>query len=189
MFHTIDYIILAVIGLSVLTGLFRGFVKECIALMVWVIAIWCAYTYVSVVEVWLTAYINDGSVRTAVSFIAILLAVLLIGAIVNALMSFILHRSGLSGTDRFLGMFFGFVRGIFIVALVIVVLNMTSLAKKEDYAHHSVLYTKFDPLVRWLSSMMPNFIKKAAFFDKDTASPKDETSPKETTEKHVLNPA
>lgn len=182
MLHTVDYIILAVIGLSVLTGLFRGFVKECIALTVWVVALWCAYNYATVVSSWLTSYIDDISVRTAVSFVVILLAILLLGAIVNALLSFILHRTGLSGTDRFLGMLFGFVRGVFIVALVIVVLNMTSLAKKEDYAHHSVFYAKFDPLVHWLSSMMPSFIKQASFFDKEAAAPK------EATEQQVLNP-
>jgi len=167
MFHTIDYIILAVIGLSVLTGLFRGFVKECIALIVWVVAIWCAYTYTSTAASWLTSYINDASVRTAVGFALVLVVVLLIGAIINGLLSFVLHRTGLSGTDRLLGMLFGFVRGVFIVALVIVVLNMTSLPKKEDYAHQSVLYSEFDPLVNWLSSMMPKFIKQAKLFDID----------------------
>lgn len=173
MLHTIDYIILGVIGLSIVTGLFRGFLKECIALTVWVVALWAAYSYAGLVATWLTAYIDDASVRTAVGFVIILLVILLLGAIVNGLLSFILHRTGLSGTDRLLGMLFGFVRGVFIVALVIVVLNMTSLAKKEDYAHHSLLYRQFDPLVDWLASMMPSFIKQASFLDKEAAVSKE----------------
>ena len=36
----VDLAIIAVIGLSVLTGLFRGFVKELVALCVWILAIW-----------------------------------------------------------------------------------------------------------------------------------------------------
>lgn len=182
MFETIDYIILGVIGLSVITGLFRGFVKESVALVVWIVAIWCAYHYAAVVETWLKPYVDDTSVRTIISFVVILVAVVLFGAILNALLSFVLHRTGLSGTDRLLGMLFGFARGIFIVALVILVLNMTSLAKKEDYAHHSVLYTKFDPLVQWLSSMMPSLIKQASFFDKEETSPNNK-------EAQALNPA
>jgi membrane protein required for colicin V production len=181
-FHSVDYIIIAVVGLSVLTGLFRGFVKESIALVVWVVAIWAAYTYAALVANWLQPYIDDSAVRTAAGFVMILLIVLLLGGILNAVLSFILHRTGLSGTDRLLGMLFGFVRGVFIVALVIVVLNMTSLAKKEDYANHSFLYTKFDPLVNWLSSMMPSFIKQAQFFDKESSLSQD------PSKEQVLNP-
>lgn len=168
MFHTIDYIILGVIGLSVLTGLFRGFVKELIALCVWILAIWLGFKYSHALGPWLKPYIDDDAVRTAVGFIAILLSTLLVGAIINALLSFVLHRSGLSGTDRVLGMVFGLVRGVFIVALVMVVLNMTSLGKKEDFTHKSVLYAEFDPLVNWLSSFTPEFLQHAKVFDKES---------------------
>jgi membrane protein required for colicin V production len=164
--HAVDYTIIAVVGLSVLTGLFRGFVKELIALFVWVIAIWLGFEYSSTLAPHLKPYIDDTTIRTAASFILILLATLLIGAIINALFSFVLHRTGLSGTDRLLGMIFGFVRGVFIVALVIVVINMTSLSK-ENYAQQSVLYAQFDPLVRWLSTLVPNFIEHAKKLDKE----------------------
>ncbi len=41
----VDIAIIAIIGLSVLTGLFRGFVKEAVALLVWVVAIWLGFNY------------------------------------------------------------------------------------------------------------------------------------------------
>ena len=164
--HAVDYAIFVIVGLSVLTGLFRGFVKELIALCVWILAFWLGFTYASALGSWLTPYIDDPMVRTAAGFIIILLLTLLAGALVNALLSFMLHRSGLSGTDRVLGMVFGFVRGVFIVALLMVVVNMTSLSK-EGYAQKSLLYAQFDPLVRWLSTLVPDFIRQAKFFDKE----------------------
>lgn len=167
MLQTIDYVILVVIGLSVLTGIFRGFVKELIALCVWVLAIWLGMTYSHDLSPFLTRYIDDSSVRTAVGFVAILLTTLILGALVNGILSFILHKTGLSGTDRLLGMVFGGVRGVFIVALIILILNMTSLAKTEDYAHRSVLYSLFDPLVHWLSSFTPELIKHAKLFEQN----------------------
>ena len=163
--HWVDYVILAVIGLSVLTGLFRGFVKELIALCVWIMAIWLAYTYSQQVEPWLQPYIQDKTVRIAVSFVAILLATIIVGGLINALLSFILRRSGLSGTDRVLGMGFGFVRGAFIVALMMAVVKMTSLPH-EQYSSQSKLYTKFDPMVSWLSTYMPGVIQQVKGFDK-----------------------
>ena len=165
--HTLDYVILAIVGLSLLTGLFRGFVKELIALCVWVLAIWLGLTYSSVVDPWLKPYIDDHTVRTVLGFVIILLSTLLMGALVNALLSFILHRAGLSGTDRLLGMIFGFIRGVFIVALLMVVVNMTSLTK-EKYITESVLYGAFDPLVHWLSTLTPDFIRHAKIFDKES---------------------
>lgn len=165
--YWVDLIIMAVIALSVITGLIRGFVKELIALGVWILAIWLAYSYSQALDPWLQKYIQDKTARTITAFIAILVATLIAGGIVNALLSFILKRSGLSGTDRILGMGFGFVRGVFIVALIMAVIKMTSLPYQE-YSSNSKLYTKFDPVVNWLYNLMPEFIRKVKGFDNST---------------------
>lgn len=163
--HWVDLVIVGIIALSVLTGLIRGFVKELIALLVWILAIWIAFNYSQSLDPWLQKYIQDKTARTVTGFILILVATLIAGGIVNALLSFILKKSGLSGTDRILGMGFGFIRGVFIVALIMVVIKMTSMPY-EQYASNSRLYAKFDPAVNWLYGLMPEFIKKVKVFDK-----------------------
>jgi membrane protein required for colicin V production len=163
--HWVDLAIIAVIGLSVLTGLFRGFVKELVALCVWALAIWLGFNYSQALEPKLANYIQEQSVRTAVAFILILFASLLVGGVINATLSFILKRAGLSGTDRTLGMGFGFIRGVFIVALIMVAVKMTSLPY-EHYAQESKLYTHFDPVVAVLYENMPDFIKQVKKVDK-----------------------
>lgn len=161
----VDIAIAVIIGLSVLTGLFRGFVKELVALCVWVLAIWFGLHYSQSLDPWLKGYIQEQSARTAIGFVIILFATLLAGGIINALLSFILKRAGLSGTDRTLGMMFGFIRGVFIVALLMVAVKLTSFPF-EDYAKESVLYPKFDPVVALLSAHMPDFIKQMKAVDK-----------------------
>jgi membrane protein required for colicin V production len=54
----VDIAIISVIGLSVLTGLFRGFVKELVALCVWVLAIWLGINYSQSLDPWLQSYIQ-----------------------------------------------------------------------------------------------------------------------------------
>jgi membrane protein required for colicin V production len=162
--HWIDLAIIAIIALSVLTGLFRGFVKELVALCVWILAFWLAYNYSQALDPWLQSYIQEQSARTAVAFIAVLFATLLAGGVVNALLSFILKRSGLSGTDRTLGMGFGFVRGVFLVALLMVSVKMTSLPYQQ-YAQESKLYASFDPVVTILYAHLPDFIKQVKTVD------------------------
>ena len=161
----VDIAIVTVICLSVLTGLFRGFVKELISLCTWILAIWLGFHYSECLDPWLLSYIQDKTARTAVAFIIILFAVLLVGGIVNAMLSFILKRVGLSGTDRVLGMGFGFLRGFFIVALIMLAVKMTSLPY-EQYSKNSSLYARFDPLVTWLYGHMPEFIKQVKTVDK-----------------------
>ena len=102
--------------------------------------------------------------RTPAAFILILFATLFVGGVVNATLSFILKRAGLSGTDRTLGMGFGFVRGVFIVALLMVGVKMTSLPYQE-YAHESKLYARFDPVVDVIYGHLPEFIKQVKTVD------------------------
>lgn len=164
--HWIDYVIIGIVGLSLITGLFRGFVKEVVALGVWIVAIWCAFNYSTQLDPWLQPYIQDKTARNAAAFIAVLLATLIVGGIFNAILSFILRRTGLSGPDRLLGMGFGVVRGIFIVGLIMTVIQMTSLPHNQ-YRTESQLYVQFDPLVSWLSTFMPDVMKKVKAIDKD----------------------
>ncbi|HAT6942070.1 TPA: CvpA family protein [Legionella pneumophila] len=161
----VDIAIVAIIALSVLTGLFRGFVKELVALCVWVLAIWLGFNYSQSLDPWLSSYIEEQSVRTAIGFIIILFATLFVGGVVNAILSFILKRAGLSGTDRTLGMGFGFLRGVFIVALIMVAVKMTSLPYQE-YSQKSKFYARFDPVVALLYSHLPEFIKQVKAVDK-----------------------
>ncbi|GGI76103.1 CvpA family protein [Legionella impletisoli] len=157
--HWLDYLIFAVIGLSVITGLFRGFVKELIALIVWVLAVWLAYHYSNLLDPFLRPYVQDKNIRLVIAFVAVLLSTLIAGGLVNAILSFILTRSGLSGTDRLLGMGFGFVRGIFIVSLIMLIVKITEVPHQE-YSDQSRLYAKFDPVVNWMAFYVPEFISE-----------------------------
>lgn len=161
----VDLAIVVAISLSIITGLVRGFVKELIALCVWLLAIWLACNYAQEASPWLQQYIHDKTARKVVAFVVILLATLIAGGIVNAVLGFILRRTGLSGTDRLLGMGFGFVRGVFIVALIMVVIKMTAIPYSQ-YTQSSKLYAKFDPMVEWLRGFMPNLIGQVNVLDK-----------------------
>ncbi|MCH9689831.1 MAG: CvpA family protein [Gammaproteobacteria bacterium] len=153
--HWIDYVIILILTLSVLTGLIRGFVRELIALCVWVTAIWVGYTYAPKVSPLLISYSHDPTPRIAISFIGLLLATLLAGSLLSGILSFILNRSPLKGTDRLLGMGFGLVRGVFIIALLIGIINLTSLAKDTEFKD-SHLYARFKPMSIWIFNLMPN---------------------------------
>lgn len=160
----VDIAILVVIALSVMTGLFRGFVKELISVSVWILAIWMSINFSNRLDPLLSPYIHQDAMRSGAAFLIILFSILLLGGIVNAILSFILKRTGLSGTDRLLGMGFGFIRGVFIVSIIIVGMRMTNMPE-DDYRRQSNFYAKFDPLVNSIASYVPSFIKKVKTLD------------------------
>jgi membrane protein required for colicin V production len=161
----VDLVIIVIVGLSAVTGLFRGLIKEFIALGIWVLAIWAGYKYSQNLTPWLQHYIHDKSIQTMVAFIIILLGVLISGGIINALLGLILRSTGLGSMDKILGAAFGFARGVFIVALIMAVMNATSMPYQQ-YVHSSKFYPALSPLVQWISGYFPQIINKVKSADK-----------------------
>lgn len=107
----IDIILFIVIGLSTITGLLRGFIKEFIALGIWILAIWAGYNYSNALNPYLQPYIQDQSLRTLAGFVVIVLGVLITGGIANAILGLFLRGSGLGAMDKVLGGFLGLPAG------------------------------------------------------------------------------
>lgn len=162
--YWVDLAIVIAIALSMLTGFVRGFIKEAIALCVWLTALWAAFHYAAEVAPWLKEYIQNETARFVAAFMLLLISILIAGGILNFILSFILKRTGLSGTDRILGLGFGLVRGVFIVSFIIVVIKMT-ISVPPKITEESKLYAQFEPITGWLYQLMPQFIKKVEAID------------------------
>lgn len=162
--HWIDYAIIGIIAVSALTGLVRGFIKEIVALGVWVIAGWMAFVYAKPVAAWLGTYVQDKSARVILAYVVIIVGTLIIGGLLNTMLSFIMHHSGLTGTDRLLGLGFGVVRGIFVVALIMVVIRLSAFPE-EEYRKEAKLYAYFNPIVNWMYQFAPDLLKRAEDFE------------------------
>ena len=151
----LDYTIIGVILVSVVTGLFRGLVREAISLSVWILALWLATIYSPKFEYVLSAYIDSSTVRVAVIFFAIALAVLIVGSIINAIIGFIIKKSGLGFMDRLFGIVFGFARGVLIIALCLLVISMVKIPN-DNWKNESILLPQFKPIVTWLKQYVPD---------------------------------
>jgi membrane protein required for colicin V production len=148
-----DYSILAALGLSVLMGLWRGFIAEALALAVWVIAFWVAWRFGAQVAGKLGA-VDEPSIRLLLGYALCFLAVLLAGGILVFLMRKLVAGSGLSGSDRLLGMVFGLVRGLALVTLTVLLLGFTPLPR-DPWWHQSRLLPAFSGYAQWLSTQLP----------------------------------
>lgn len=117
-----DYLIVAVLAVSVVVGFARGFIREAIALAAWIIGVWLAWKFPQLVYPWLGGAVAESPAREWAARAIIVVAALLLGAMVGALVSWTVRAAVVLATiDRVVGVIFGAVRGVLIVAVLVVV--------------------------------------------------------------------
>lgn len=144
----IDYAILAVIGLSAFISLVRGFVKEAVSLIVWISAFFVASSFYLNLSTLLTN-ISDQLLRNAASIAILFITTLILGALVNYIIGQLVSKTGLSGTDRVLGVVFGALRGVLIIAAVLFFMDAFTPASSSTWWQKSQLVPEFTLIVEW----------------------------------------
>jgi membrane protein required for colicin V production len=125
---TVDYILIAVILLSTLFGAIRGFLRESVALLGWLVGLWLAWRYADRVEPYLGGAMKDTLLQVWVARLLVLLAVVIAAWLLASLLSYLVQRSGLTlGVDRMLGGLFGLVRGAVIVGFAVMLAQAAEL--------------------------------------------------------------
>jgi membrane protein required for colicin V production len=150
----IDIIIAVAILISVVVGIFRGFVREAISVAALLFAIWAALYFGpalgSVTDTWL----NSEELRRWFGRVLVFAVVLLLGALLGWGISKIVHLSALSGVDRFLGALFGTGRGILLVAVAIIGAQYAGF-DNDEWWMQSRLIPHFEVVADWIKVMAP----------------------------------
>ena len=149
-----DFLIIGIIALSALISLIRGFVKESISLISWIIAGVLAFRYFSPMSELLEPYVSAPTVRSITAFAILFVSTLLVGAIINFIMSQLVSKTGLSGTDKALGVVFGGARGVLIVTLIVLLASLTPMPEAQWW-QDSAMVGFFQQLAEWVKGIIP----------------------------------
>jgi membrane protein required for colicin V production len=150
----LDIVILVIVLLSAVISLVRGFVREAFSLAIWVLAFWVAWSFFRDLEVPLRSLIDSPTARLGIAFGVLMVATLIVGGLINYLVIQLVERTGMSGTDRLIGMVFGTARGVVLVAVLVLLAGLTPLPT-EDWWVESSLVGYFQELAYWLRELLP----------------------------------
>ena len=115
-----DYLVIAAIVISAVVGAMRGFLREAVALVAWLLALFIAWHFADLVEPHLGGLLAGSSVKPWAARVIIVLLILLLGAAVGAMLNHFVRLSIFSGMDRFLGLIFGLLRGVVLLGVFVI---------------------------------------------------------------------
>ena len=150
----VDYLIIGIILISSGISIVRGFIKEILSLISWIVAIWVAFMFFANFASLLTPYIDTATLRLFIAFFVLFVVTLILGALVNHLISQLVEKTGLSGTDRALGVIFGILRGAAIVTILVLAAGVTPMPS-DSWWQNSLLLQHFEDLAVWVKQLLP----------------------------------
>ena len=146
---TADIGIASIIAISGLISLVRGFVKEAMSLIVWVLAYVIAMTFSERLSELLVNVIELASLRQLAAWGGLFVATLLVGAMINFLLGKLVSSTGLGGTDRTLGLVFGVFRGLLIILAIVIMLPQAIPVDQDSWWQESTLIPYFQGFEDW----------------------------------------
>jgi membrane protein required for colicin V production len=133
-FTLVDIAFFTILVISSLVGVWRGLVREVLALVGWVAAAWISYHYATwLAHEWLTGVPGGEMTQLALGFVILFILTMIVCALIGRFLAKIMQQAGLSPMDRLLGFAFGLLRGLLIVVILSSLVVLTSLSQTTEW--------------------------------------------------------
>lgn len=159
-----DYIVLIIIGLSVILSVMRGMIREVLAIVGLVAAFYVGITYTNQLLPMMPVDIPNDALRVLAAFLVLFLATLLLATLLGIALSAIFKKAGLGWLNRFLGALFGVARGLLIVCVIVFLAGLTDIPKDSRW-RNAMFSAPIEALVLSLLPWVPESIAKHVKYD------------------------
>jgi membrane protein required for colicin V production len=154
-----DYAVLAILGVSILLSVMRGFMREVLALLAWVLAFWLAALYADEVALLLPQSIPTQQLRMLAAYALVFFLVFVVMSVLSITIGQLLKVLGVGPLDRLLGAAFGFARGMVMVLALVLVAGLTNVPK-EPFWRNATFSAPLEALVTGLKPWLPEALRK-----------------------------
>jgi membrane protein required for colicin V production len=159
-----DYIVLIIIGLSVILSVMRGMIREVLAIVGLVAAFYVGITYTNQLLPMMPVDIPNDALRVLAAFLVLFLATLLLATLLGIALSAIFKKAGLGWLNRFLGALFGVARGLLIVCVIVFLAGLTDIPKDSRW-RNAMFSAPIEALVLSSLPWVPESIAKHVKYD------------------------
>ena len=117
----VDFIFLSLTIFSSLIGLSRGFIKEFLSLIKWLVSLYIAFISFEKTKIVLSSFLKDTEILDLIAAISTFLLTFLILSLIFNFLSKFLSLKGIGFIDKSLGFLFGLLRMILIFCLIFII--------------------------------------------------------------------
>jgi membrane protein required for colicin V production len=165
--QTVDICILVLLALPAIIGVLYGFLNIVFSIIAWTLASIIAIKFGAYFTPMLASLTDTVLLQKILAFIGVFIISLMILSGIAFFIMKLLGRTGLTGADRILGLFFGFGLGGFIVAVIVFLGGFTALPK-EPWWRESILIEPFQLIADWGHQFLPeDFANHHGYFSED----------------------
>lgn len=159
-----DYIVLTIVGLSIILSVMRGLVKEVLSIFAWFAAFYVGRTYTDQILPLIPLDVPTESLRVLAAFLVLFVATLLLSTLLAIAISAIFKKIGLGWLNRVLGAVFGTFRGVLIVCILVFLAGLTEVPKDARWKN-AMFSAPIEALVISLLPWLPEGITKHVKYD------------------------
>jgi membrane protein required for colicin V production len=146
----VDGVIIGIFLVSCAIGLYRGFAREALSLLVWIAAVLIAKIFNPELAAILSRFIGTPALATVTAFTVLFILTLLVGAILGLIVSALIKTTGLTTSDRALGFVFGSARAFIVVMVLLMVLPAFLAIDKTNQWQQATLVPHFLEYKDWV---------------------------------------
>ena len=158
-FTYVDWVIVVVVGISLLFGLWRGLAREVMSLLGWVGGFVLANLLARTVAEATSHLIADGTVRYLLAWMLVFISVLAIAGVLSSIVARQLKQPGLDIGNRLLGALFGVMRGLVIVMVLVWILRGILPASEERALDRAVLMPTITAVTEWVDENIGHWLE------------------------------
>ena len=135
-----------------------------LALAAWVVAFLAANLLAGVVAPWLPDAVPSVELRLLSGFVCVFVAVLIAMSMLAIMVSKLVKSAGLGLEDRLLGGVFGFVRGLLVVMIVVLLAGLTSLPRQAVW-RNAVMSGPLETIAGQVKTWLPEDLAQRITYD------------------------
>jgi len=174
----LDIILLAVMLISGLLAMIRGFMREILSIAAWgIAALVTLYSYAKVLPI-AQGYFSSNTVATAVTVGGIFLVTLLIVSVITVRISDMILDSRVGALDRTLGFLFGLGRGLILVVIAFLFFAwLVPDRSQPEWVRGAKSKVVLQSTGDWLKAMLPDDPESTILKRLKKPKPDDQDSP------------